>query len=169
VPDTHHISELLALELAAELAITRRILAAVPDGHNNFKSHEKSMTLARLASHVAELPSFAAVTLTSPDMDLGVPNGYKPHVFETSAQNVEAFDSLAADAIATVNATSDAQFNEPWRLTYGEYEIFKGTRYNAFRSMAMNHIIHHRAQLGVYLRLLGEPVPKTYGPSADEQ
>jgi uncharacterized damage-inducible protein DinB len=167
--ETHQTSELLAPELQTEIAITRRILAAVPDGHNDFKPHDKSMTLARLAAHVAELPSFAAITLTSADFDLAVPNCHKPHVFETSAQNVAAFDSIAADALVTVNATSDEKFNEPWSLVWGDYVIFKGTRYSAFRAMAMNHVIHHRAQLGVYLRLLGVAVPKTYGPSADEQ
>jgi len=167
--ESHTFSAFLAPELESEIAITRRILAAVPDGHNDFKPHDKSMTLARLAAHVAELPSFASVTLTNPNFDLAAPNSYKPHVFETSAQNLAAFDSLAADAIATVNATSDEKFGEPWSLVYGDYEIFKGTRHSAFRAMAMSHLVHHRAQLGVYLRLLGVPVPKTYGPSADEQ
>lgn len=167
--ESHSFSGFLAPELESEIAITRRILAAVPDGHNDFKPHDKSMTLARLAAHVAELPSFAAVTLTSPDFDLAAPNTRKRHTFETSAQNLAAFDVLAADAIATVKATSDETFSEPWSLVYGDYKIFKGTRHSAFRAMAMSHLIHHRAQLGVYLRLLGIPVPKTYGPSADEQ
>ncbi len=124
--EAHHISQLLAPELQAEIDITRRILTAVPDGHNDFKPHDKSMTLARLAGHVAELPSFATVTLSSPNFDLAAPNTRKRHVFETSAQNVAAFESLATDATATVNATSDTQFNEPWSLVWGEHVIFKG-------------------------------------------
>ena len=166
---SHFLSARLLPELEAELTKTRKVLEAVPDGHNDFKPHEKSMTLARLAAHVAELPSFGAVTLAGPSFDLATPSTRKRHVFDTSAHNVAEFDALAAEATATVNATSDPAFNELWSLVYGDYKIFEGTRYSAFRAMTLNHLIHHRAQLGVYLRLLGVPVPKTYGPSADEQ
>ena len=169
MPETNHISQLLLPELEAELAITRRILAAVPNGHNTFKPHEKSMSLATLAGHTAELPSFTMVTLAAPDVDLGAPNAYKPNVFETNSQNLDVFNELAAKAIATLKATTDEVFNQEWKLTYGDHVIFNGTRYAAYRTMMMNHLVHHRAQLGVYLRLLGIPVPKTYGPSADEQ
>lgn len=163
------LSQLLLPELESELAISRRILAAVPDGHNEFKPHDKSMSLAALAGHTAELPGFTMVTLAAPDFDLAAPNGYKPNVFETNAQNLAVFDGIAANSIATLKATTDAAFIEAWKLTYGDYPIFDGTRYAAYRAMMMNHLVHHRAQLGVYLRLLGVPVPKTYGPSADEQ
>ena len=167
--ETNHISQLLLAELESELAITRRILAAVPNGHNAFKPHDKSMSLATLAGHTAELPSFTMVTLAAPDFDLGAPNAYKPNVFETNSQNLDVFNDLATKAIATLKSTSDAAFNQEWKLTYDEHVIFSGSRYSAYRSMMMNHLVHHRAQLGVYLRLLGIPVPKTYGPSADEQ
>lgn len=167
--ETNHISQLLLPELESELAITRRILAAVPNGHNTFKPHEKSMSLATLAGHTAELPGFTMATLASPDFDLGAPNNYKPNIFETNSQNLDYFNDVATKAIATLKATSDATFNEDWKLTYGPHVIYTGTRHNAYRAMMMNHLVHHRAQLGVYLRLLGVPVPKTYGPSADEQ
>jgi hypothetical protein len=164
-----YISQLLLPELEAELAITRRVLAAVPDGNNEYKCHDKSMKLAGLAGHTAEMPMFAVLTLTAPPMDLAVPGPTPPHKFESTAQNLAAFDTMAAQAIATVKSISDPTFAEPWSLVYGDYKIFDGTRYNAYRSMGLNHLIHHRAQLGVYLRLLNIPVPKTYGPSADEQ
>ena len=167
--ETNHISQLLLPELESELTITRRILAAVPNGHNTFKPHDKSMSLGQLAGHTAELPSFTLGTLAAPDFDLGAPNGYKPNVFETNSQNLDFFNGVATQAIATLKATTDATFNEDWKLTYGEHVIFAGTRYAAYRAMMLNHLIHHRAQLRVYLRLLGIPVPKTYGPSADEQ
>ncbi len=167
--EINQISQLLLPELESELAITRRILAAVPNGHNDFKPHEKSMSLASLAGHTAELPGFTMVTLAGPNFDLGAPNSYKPNVFETNSQNLALFNELAAQATATVKATTDATFKEPWSLSYSGHVLFTGPRHSAYRTMMMNHLVHHRAQLGVYLRLLGIPVPKTYGPSADEQ
>jgi uncharacterized damage-inducible protein DinB len=167
--ETNQISQLLLPELESELEITRRVLAAVPDGNNEYKCHEKSMKLAGLAGHVAEMPMFSVLILTPPSFDLGAPNDTPPHKFESTAQNLAAFDDMAAKAIATLGSLSDAAFDEHWTLVYGDYKIYAGTRYNAYRSMGLNHLIHHRAQLGVYLRLLGIPVPKTYGPSADEQ
>ena len=167
--DTHHISQLLLPELESELAITRRMLAAVPDGQNEYKCHEKSMKLAGLAGHVAEMPMFSVLILTTPSMDLAAPSETPPHKFESSAQNLAVFDEVAAKAVAALRGLSDQSFAEPWTLVYGDYKIFAGDRYNGYRSLGINHLIHHRAQLGVYLRLLGIPVPKTYGPSADEQ
>ena len=167
--ESHSISEFLTPEIKSELEITRRMLAAVPDGHNDFKPADKSMTLARLAGHVAEIPWFVTATLNGPNFDLAAPNDLERHVFQTSAQNVAAFDGMAAKAEAAVRSSGDANFSEPWSLVFGEHVIFTGTRHSSYRAMAMSHLIHHRAQLGVYLRLLGVPVPKTYGPSADEQ
>jgi len=164
-----YVSQLLLPELEAELAITRRVLAAVPDGHNDFKPHDKSMKLARLAGHTAEMPMFAVLTLTVPPMDLAAPSDTPPHKFESSAQNLAAFDDMAAKAVATVKGLTDPSFAEPWSLVFGDYKLYDGDRYNAYRTLGINHLVHHRAQLGVYLRLLDIPVPKTYGPSADEQ
>ncbi len=169
MPDTHHISQLILPELESELANTRRMLAAVPDGQTEYRCHEKSMKLAGLAGHVAEMPMFSVLTLTAPPTDLAAPGDTPPHKFETTTQNLAVFDELAAKAIATVGSLSDASFTEPWSLVYGDYKIFEGDRYAAYRTLGINHLVHHRAQLGVYLRLLGVPVPKTYGPSADEQ
>jgi uncharacterized damage-inducible protein DinB len=144
------------------------MLAAVPDGHGEFKCHEKSMALAKLAGHTAEMPSFIATILTSPDLDLAAPNDLKPFVHETNVQTIAAFNDFADQAITALKHTSDQTFEQHWKLVYGDHKIYAGSRYNAYREFGLNHLVHHRAQLGVYLRLLGVPVPKTYGPSADE-
>jgi len=161
--------ELLLPELEVDLAITRSFITAVPDGHDGFRPHEKSMLLGRLAAHTAEMPAFAVGCLSWPDTDLAAPNNIKPHKFESSAQNLAAFDSMAAEAVEALKNTSDEKFKENWRFGIGDHTIFSGTRYNAYRTWGVNHLVHHRAQLGVYLRLLGIPVPQTYGPSADGQ
>jgi hypothetical protein len=160
--------DLLLPELESELATTRRILAVVPDGHGEFKCHEKSAPLSKLAGHVAEMPSFATLVLGSPDLDLGAPGGPPPFRHVTAAQTLATFDDFADQLITTLKHTSDETFEQQWSLVYGDYKIFSGTRYNAYRTFGINHLVHHRAQLGVYLRLLGIPLPKTYGPSADE-
>jgi uncharacterized damage-inducible protein DinB len=166
--ETTSLRTLLQPELEAELATTRRILAVVPDDQPEFKCHEKSMSLAKLAGHVAEMPAFATILLTSPDLDLGAPGGTPPFVHVTSAQTLAAFNEFADGLLTAFKNTSDQTFEQRWNLVYGDYKIFSGTRYNAYRTWGINHLVHHRAQLGVYLRLLGIPVPKTYGPSADE-
>ena len=167
MPD-NTLGTLLLPELEAELALTRRMLAAVPDGHDGFRPHDKSMLLARLAGHTAEMPAFAVGCLSWPDTDLAAPNNIKPHKFKSTSQNLAAFDEMAAGAILLLTTTSDEKFSENWRFSYGEQTLYSGTRYNAYRTWAVNHLIHHRAQLGVYLRLLNVPVPSTYGPSADQ-
>jgi uncharacterized damage-inducible protein DinB len=167
MPETHALRDLLLPELEAELAITRAFMAAVPDGQDGFRPHEKSMLMARLAAHTAEMPMFAVGCLSWPDTDLAAPNNIKPHKFESSAQNLAAFDTMAAECVAVLKTTSDEKFNENWRFGIGEHTIFSGTRYNAYRTWGLNHLVHHRAQLGVYLRMLGVAVPQTYGPSAD--
>ncbi len=126
------------------------------------------MPLAKLAGHVAEMPAFTNLLLTAPDIDLGAPGGPPPFVHITAQQTLAQFDTFADDLVTTVKHTSDQTFEQTWSLVYGDYKIFSGTRYNAYRTFGINHLIHHRAQLGVYLRLLGIPLPKTYGPTADE-
>ncbi len=160
--------DLLLPELESELATTRRILAMVPDDQPEFKCHEKSMSLSKLAGHVAEMPSFATLVLGSPDLDLGAPGGPPPFRHVTAAQTLATFDDFADQLITTLKQTSDETFEQQWSLVYGDHKIYSGTRYNAYRTFGINHLVHHRAQLGVYLRLLGIPLPKTYGPSADE-
>ena len=158
---------LLLPELENEFAKTRRMLTVVPDGHNDFKPHEKSMLFHRLVGHLAEMPEFLTTILTSPDLDMGK-TSMTPFRMETSIQALAQFDELADKALTVVRNTSDETFHQTWDLSWGRQTLFHGSRYMAYREMGVNHIVHHRAQLGVYLRLLGVAIPGTYGPSADE-
>jgi uncharacterized damage-inducible protein DinB len=164
------VSEILLPEFDAEMASTRRTLERIPEDKLTWKPHEKSMLLGRLAGHLAELPSFGVGALTSDKLDFAAsrPADYKPLVAQSQKQVLEIFDKKVAEARAPIASTSDEEWNKNWTLSMGERKIFSGTRQSPVRRMLMNHVIHHRAQLGVYLRLTGVPVPSVYGPSADE-
>ena len=167
--ESHPLRELLLPELDAELAKTRKMLEHIPDGHNDFKSAEKSMPLSRLAGHTAELAGFIPHILTASGIDMGTATDPRKILrMETSARLLAEFNAMAATAIATLEGISDEAFYQSFTLARKGVTIIVQTRYNAYRNLAMNHMIHHRAQLGVYLRLLGQPVPGTFGPSADE-
>jgi uncharacterized damage-inducible protein DinB len=163
------IKDLLLPEFDQELRKTRTVLERVPDTleAHNFKPHEKSMPLAKLAAHVAQLPSFLTVLLSTSEFDLGK-SDIKPLVMQSRAQLLAAFDNFSAEGHALLEDTSDRTMHETWKLWHNGNAIYDGSRYNAIRTMFFNHLIHHRAQLGVYLRLNDVPVPATYGPSADE-
>ncbi len=166
--ETYLLSVRLLSELEQEFAKTRRVLEAVPDGHNDFKPHEKSMLLNRLAGHTAEFAGFAALILTLPGIDMQTPSDPRKILrMETRDKLVTEFDELAAGAIAALKTTTDAAFDETWTLSRKGQPVFIGTRYMAYRNNVLNHMIHHRGQLTVYLRLLDVPVPGTFGPSAD--
>jgi uncharacterized damage-inducible protein DinB len=125
------------------------------------------MKLGRLASHVAELGGFGLSVLTTPELDFSK-GSYKPLPFESAAQLVKVLDEGAAKVRVALMSTSDAVWSEPWKLSFQGKPIFEGRRFLAYRQMFLNHLIHHRAQLGVYLRMTEQPVPATYGPSADD-
>jgi uncharacterized damage-inducible protein DinB len=166
--ETYLLSARLLPELEQELAKTRRVLEAVPDGHNDYKPHEKSMLLNRLAGHTAEFAGFAALILTLPGIDMQTPSDPRRILrMETRDKLLADFDELAAGAVAALRSTTDAALDETWTLSKKGQAVFIGTRYTAYRNNALNHMIHHRGQLTVYLRLLGQPVPGTFGPSAD--
>jgi uncharacterized damage-inducible protein DinB len=168
MPETHLLSARLLPELEQELAKTRRVLEAVPDGHNDFKPHEKSMLLTRLAGHTAEFAGFASLILTLPGIDMQTPSDPRKILrMENRDKLLAEFDELAAEAIAALKSTTDAAFDETWILSRKGQPVFTGTRYTAYRNNVLNHMIHHRGQLTVYLRLLNQPVPGTFGPSAD--
>ena len=160
------LSTLLLPELEAEMKSTRRILAALPETDAEFKPHEKSRPLAKLASHIVDVASFPAFILTTPGYDPTVAPR-KPSVMESKAQLLAQFDENAALSIAALSQSSDEDLQHPWSFTRGEYTIYSGPRYGAYRAMGLNHLIHHRAQLGCYIRDLNLPLPGTYGPSAD--
>ncbi len=164
------LAERLTPELEQQLANTRKLLAAVPDGKNEYKPHEKSMLLNRLAGHTAELAGFAGFILTLPEINMGTPEDPRKILRMTTRDELLAeFEKLSARALETLKATSDDAFEETFTLKRQGTVIRSFTRYEAYRTIFLDHMIHHRAQLGVYLRLLEIPVPGTFGPTADDQ
>ena len=162
------INELLLNEFDEEIKKTRALLERVPM-KADFAPHPKSMPLGKLAPHVAELAGFGYTVLTTPELDFsaGPPRTRPP--FESPEQLVKAFDEGSAKVRAALKDIPDAAWNEPWKLSLQGKPIFSGTRFLAYRQMFLNHLVHHRAQLGVYLRLNDTPLPATYGPSADDR
>jgi uncharacterized damage-inducible protein DinB len=161
------ISDLLVSEFDEETKKTRATLERVPD-KPDYAPHSKSMPLGRLAPHVAELGGFGLSVLTTPGLDFAQ-GTYTPLAFESTAQLVRVFDEGAAKVRSALVGMADEAWNQPWKLSFQGKPIFEGSRFLAYRQMFLNHIVHHRAQLGVYLRLNDEPVPATYGPSADDR
>ena len=160
------ISELLLPEFESEMKKTRTILERVPN-QPDFAPHAKSMPLGKLAPHVAQLAGFGLTVLTTPELDFSK-SSYKPLPFESASQLVQVLDENATKVRAALPGTSDDVWNQNWRLLVQGRQVFTGIRFQAYREMFLNHLVHHRAQLGVYLRLTGQLVPGTYGPSADE-
>ena len=165
--ESNHLSDLLLPELQQEFDKTRKMIEHLPDGPLDFKPHEKSFTLTRLAGHTAELAGFITLILTSPEMEAGSASRVRL-VYETKPQLLAAFNEQADTAITALKNASDESLDQKWKFSYKGHDVFSGSRYNAYRTMGLNHMIHHRAQLGVYLRLLNAKVPGTFGPSADE-
>jgi uncharacterized damage-inducible protein DinB len=162
-------AELLLQDYDIEVAMTRRILQSIPDGNPDYKCHEKSMPLGKLTMHVATLPVFGKTILTTPSLNMADPGHKRPdQTFTTRDAALAAFETNAADCRAALAACSDATLAESWKFSFGDHVISSSPRSLAYRHMCFNHLIHHRAQLGVYLRLNDVPVPGVYGPSADE-
>ena len=160
------ISQTLLPEFDQEMANTRKLLERVPDGKFDYKPHEKSMTLGRLAGHVAEVPTYATSTIRMEKLELtGSEKPYQP----TSRQELlESFDKNVAEARQAISTASDEHLGKIWSLRFAGKEVFSMPRAAVLRSVVMNHHIHHRAQLQVYLRLNNVEIPGMYGPSADE-
>lgn len=164
------IVDALLPEYDHELATTRRLLERVPEAEFAWKPHEKSMSLGQLAGHLANLPFWLSATLAAPFYDLSA--GDKEATLGLPASRealLEEFDAKVKKARASLKAASDTEMMAPWTLTSGGHEIFTMPRAAAIRSFVMNHMIHHRGQLSVYLRLQNVPLPPLYGPTADEQ
>ncbi|MEI6815336.1 MAG: DinB family protein [Bacteroidota bacterium] len=155
-------------ELNSEAPVTRKILALVPTDQKVYKIHHKSMELGRLAKHVAELPTWITFSIKSNELDFS--KGWTPSPdFNSGEELVAQFDKNVAEAIEALSTATDEQLEQPWTLRNGETIYFTMPKKTVIRSMAFNHFIHHRAQLGVYLRLLDIPIPGAYGPSADDK
>ena len=168
---SHTISQSLLPEFDLEIANTRRTLERVPEDRPEFRPHAKSMTLARLAGHLAEIPTWAVMTLGQAELDLnpaGQPEPRRAYVMTTRADALAMFDAQAAQAREKLAATTDETMMQPWTLKNGGQTIFSMPRIAVLRGFVLSHMIHHRAQLGIYLRMNDVPVPSIYGPSADE-
>ena len=161
------ISEALLPEFDQEMSSTRKTLERVPADKPAFAPHPQSMPLGRLAPHVAELAGFGLSVLTAPRVDFSS-GSYRPLPFESAAQIVRVLDEGAAKVRKALSVMPDEAWIENWKLVLDGKALFDGSRFLAYRQMFLNHLVHHRAQLGVYLRLNGIPVPAIYGPSADE-
>ena len=162
------LNQALIPELKHEASSTRKILESVPDGKFDWKPHEKSMTLGRLASHVAEIPDWMTATLTTDELDFAKSN-YKPTSPASKEELLGKFEQSYAKALESLQAATDETLRGNWTLRNADHVIFTMPRIATLRSFVMNHLIHHRGQLTVYLRLLDLPVPGMYGPSADEK
>lgn len=160
--------ELALADLEAELVSTRRILDRVPDDKLSWRPHAKSSTLNRLAAHIADLPWLALAMLTGPELDIARPRERSGDPSSHDAL-LATFDENAARLVARLAASSDEYLREEWTFRAGDRVILRAPRVNALRTMGVSHLVHHRGQLSVYLRLLDVPVPGLYGPSADER
>ena len=161
------LSDALIAELQQEATTTRKCLERIPETTFDWKPHEKSMSMSRLATHVAEMVNWAKETVEKSEMDIATQE-YKPFEPKTTAELVEYFDENLAGATEAIRNTSDEAMMENWKLRNGEEIYFEMPRIQVLRGMVFNHIVHHRGQLSVYLRLNDIPVPALYGPSADE-
>ena len=163
-------SELLLEDFDAEMASTRRTLERIPADKADYKPHDKSFTFSKLAMHVATLPHFGKYILTSNGMDMANNDMPQPdRTFSTTEAMLATFDAGAADARKALAAASDNDLAANWKFSFGDHVIANFSRSRSYRMFFFNHLIHHRAQLGIYLRLNDVPVPGVYGPSADEQ
>ena len=160
------VAELLLLEFDVEMDATRRMLERVPEASFAWKPHEKSMTLGRLASHIADLPQRCTAIITTET--LVRPQGFTPFVAASSGQMLERFDAVRGEARKALESLKDEQLTEMWSIRMVDRVLASLPRAMALRRVFMNHLIHHRGQLGVYLRLLDVAVPGMYGPSADD-
>ncbi len=158
---------MLLPEFDEEMKNTRKLLECVPDGKFDYQPHPKSMTLQQLATHVADLPSWVMWTLDHEVLDMQP--DFKPYSAESRGELLEVFDKNVIAARAKIVAATDDDWAKTWTFKYAGQEVMSLPRTAVMRGFVMNHLIHHRAQLGVFLRLNDVEIPGMYGPSADER
>jgi uncharacterized damage-inducible protein DinB len=165
------ISATLLPEFDHEMAGTRRELERIPEDKFGWKPHEKSMTLGRLSAHLAEIPSWGSETIAKDSLDMAPPGAppYKPPVYTKREEILAVFDKNVKAAREALAEATDEHLMGGWTLLMGGNKLFTLPRAAVLRTWVLNHNVHHRAQLGVYLRLNEIAVPAIYGPSADEQ
>lgn len=163
-------AESLLPEYDREMATTRRMLERVPLDRADFRPHAKSTTLGSLAAHVATLPRFGHLAIETEEVDMNPPGGqpFRMPTFATNEELLAVFDEHVKRTRDALSSASDDHLMVPWSLKFGGRTVLHMPRASALRTLMMNHIIHHRAQLGVYLRMNDVPLPGSYGPSADE-
>jgi uncharacterized damage-inducible protein DinB len=164
-----NLTQLFLDELDREAVRTRRVIERVPAGHDDWKPHDKSMAFGRLAGLVASMPSWVSLVIDQDELDLTPPPGKGQFQLPATSQLVEALDGHVAKGRAALSKTSDEYLlTTKWNLRAGGQVVLSDFRHIVLRD-TLNHLAHHRGQLTVYLRLLNQPVPAVYGPSADDQ
>lgn len=154
-------------ELKRESAVTRKLLERIPEEKFSWKPHDKSMTMGRLASHIAEMIGWVKKILTKNELNLDA-NRYMPFEPKSNKELLEFFDKNLDSAVESLSEATDQEITKQWTLKRADKVLLSMPRDQVLRSIILNHIIHHRGQLSVYLRLNDIPVPSIYGPSADE-
>jgi uncharacterized damage-inducible protein DinB len=164
------IAQTLLPEFESEMKTTRRILERVPEAEIGWKPHPKSTTLGELALHISNIPHWMTVALERTELDLAPPGGpsYDPPAFRSMAETLADFDRNVQQGRAAIAIASDADFAVTWTLKMGGQKIYAAPRFDVARSFVLSHLIHHRGQMTVYLRLKDVPLPSVYGPTADE-
>ena len=165
------IAESILPEFDHETATTRTLLERVPADKAEWQPHAKSMSLGQLAMHIANLPNWASITLERTEFDPNPPDGSRvtTPAFESGSALLQTYDANVSAARVLLARTTDAEFMVPWTLKNGGKRLFSMPRIAVFRSFILNHAVHHRGQLSVYLRLLDVPIPNICGPTADTQ
>ena len=161
-----NIIELLLKELDAEVANTRKMLERIPNDKYDWQPHVKSMTIRRLATHLADLPNWIAMTLTTTELDFAT-SDWKEDVINNTVELLSVFERSVLNGKEQLEKANEAALQEIWTMRSGVQIYFQSTKYEFIRT-TIAQIIHHRAQMGVFLRLLNIPIPGPYGPSADE-
>jgi uncharacterized damage-inducible protein DinB len=159
-------AEMIVAEIEHESQATRKLLECIPEDRLSFQAHAKSMTVVQVASHIAETYAWAEAMVNMDEFVMD-PAQYTPWVAADKAELLAGYDKNLAAAIAMVRPLTDAQLGEMWTMTVGDRQIMSLPRGAVIKSMLINHVVHHRAQLGVYLRLCDVSLPPIYGPSAD--
>lgn len=167
---SNSIATTLVAEFDQEIATTRKLLARTPAAAVSWKPHPKSMALGQLACHLAEIPSWGGAALQLSELDVAPVGGpaYTSPTFESVDALVALLDRNATEARAVLATMSDEEYQLPWSMLVGGQRVFTSPRIGVVRTWVLNHLVHHRGQFSVYLRLQDVPLPGIYGPSADD-
>jgi uncharacterized damage-inducible protein DinB len=164
------LNELLLAEYDREVARSRKALEQMPDGKTDWKPHDKSMPFGYLCEMVATIPTWIAMTIRRDDLDIAPKDGSQMtrEVLNTPEDYLKALDKTSADGRAALQGATDEHLQKPWKLLVGGHPVLEMSRHDMV-SDTLNHLVHHRGQMTVYLRLMGAKVPALYGPSADDR